>query len=1179
MPVNRTRTLLQIFSALIIGTLLLGVPSSRAHSRNAAAFSQISFVANIETAGIAVSGANLPSRAQLSYRPNNDPNWHTGQPLVQIPDGRLIGSLFNLTPGASYEVKVTDGTTEITGTVTTQPDALPFAPITVLHVDSRAAAGGDGSASAPFQKIQDAVNQAGPGTQILVADGTYHESVSFPKSGTANQWIQVKAANGGAILDGSVDLADVDWKSHITKKNVYFIKASPITYLGRDQKRFYNYDDLSELTQGLGHNGVPISEGWYYEPGTGNLYIRSSSDPSKHSWQFPTLSNAFDINGQDWIWIEGFEIRFYGANYGCGICTTNASHTVIRLNRIHNIQLGVFTNWTNGSDRGNDTRIEYNEIYDLSVTDWPWAALKATSMEGTAIVIRGHTGTIVRGNDLHDIFNGIYTGTSASSAIENPEVAFDADIYNNHIHAIIDDGLEPEGANVNERFRDNVIDSSLAGISIAPITQGPAWVLRNLFVNFTGTSIKWDLNSDGFVFAYHNTSWTNVPNLNAMSLIHPVHNSVLRNNIFQGNGYAFAEPFIGSTGHDWNYDDWYTTRGSGGPHFQWEKVDYNTIAQLCSATGLECNGFEDAPGFSNPNGGDFTLLPGSPNIDRGVLLPGINDNFSGAAPDLGAFEYALQVPPAVQSITSVDTNPTNAAGVNFTVTFSKPVTGVDANDFALTTSGVTGASIATISLVSGTTYSVNVNTGTGSGTIRLDLIDNDSVLDNTNTPLGGPGAGNGNFNSGATYTIDKNLATVLGIVRADPNPTSANSVHFTVNFSTPVSGVDAGDFALTVTGNLTGASVAEISGSASAYNVTVNTGNGDGTLRLDLTDNDSIVNATNNPLGGPGAGNGNFTGGEVYTINKNAPTVTSILRADPDSTSAGSVRFLVSFSEPVTGVEASDFALSTNGISGASIINISGAGSQYVVTVATGSGSGTLRLDLFDNDSILDANGLPLGNAGAGNGNFTSGETYAVNKPVVTLVTQNFMSNGANDGWILESNRYSNKGGTKNSNGTIINLGDDSKNRQYRAILEFPTSALPDNAVITSAILMIKRQGLIGNDPFKTNGNILIDIRKGAFGNLGPFQIPALLASDFQAPADKGAVGMIANNPVSGWYWAGLDAAAFPYINLSGITQFRLRFQLDDNNNKKDDYLKFFSGNYASPNERPQLIINYYVSP
>ena len=75
------------------------------------------------------------------------------------------------------------------------------------------------------------------------------------------------------------------------------------------------------------------------------------------------------------------------------------------------------------------------------------------------------------------------------------------------------------------------------------------------------------------------------------------------------------------------------------------------------------------------------------------------------------------------------------------------------------------------------------------------------------------------------------------------------------------------DFSLTTTG-VSGASVTGISGSGSVYTVTVNTGSGSGTIRLDMTDNDSIIDAASNPLGGAGAGNGNFTGGEAYTITK-----------------------------------------------------------------------------------------------------------------------------------------------------------------------------------------------------------------------------------------------------------------------------------------------------------------------
>ena len=77
--------------------------------------------------------------------------------------------------------------------------------------------------------------------------------------------------------------------------------------------------------------------------------------------------------------------------------------------------------------------------------------------------------------------------------------------------------------------------------------------------------------------------------------------------------------------------------------------------------------------------------------------------------------------------------------------------------------------------------------------------------------------------------------------------------------------MDTADFTLTATG-ITGASVTSVSGSLTIYTVTINTGTGSGTLRLNVVDNDSIIDGSSNPLGGTGAGNGNYTSGETYDV-------------------------------------------------------------------------------------------------------------------------------------------------------------------------------------------------------------------------------------------------------------------------------------------------------------------------
>ena len=135
------------------------------------------------------------------------------------------------------------------------------------------------------------------------------------------------------------------------------------------------------------------------------------------------------------------------------------------------------------------------------------------------------------------------------------------------------------------------------------------------------------------------------------------------------------------------------------------------------------------------------------------------------APDAGnssilAFREVTPPPyPVVVSINRASFNPTtNNTVVSWTVTFDRSVTGVDATDFSLVQAG--GAAGATITGVtgSGTTWTVNANTGTGSsGTVQLKLVDNDSIVSGA-TPLGGAGAGNGNF-SGQSYTILASVCT------------------------------------------------------------------------------------------------------------------------------------------------------------------------------------------------------------------------------------------------------------------------------------------------------------------------------------------------------------------------------------------------------------------------------------
>ena len=355
----------------------------------------------------------------------------------------------------------------------------------------------------------------------------------------------------------------------------------------------------------------------------------------------------------------------------------------------------------------------------------------------------------------------------------------------------------------------------------------------------------------------------------------------------------------------------------------------------------------------------------------------ITTNYPGpaliATPVPGSVFSGVAFAPDVPRVTSIvrdAASPSNSANVTFTVTFSEAVNGVDGGDFALTTTGsVTGASVTGVT-GTGSTRVVTVGTGSGDGTIRLDLVDNATISNLFTIPLGGAGSGNGDYQSGEVYSIDKTAPTVVSIHRAGGSPTALANVDFTVTFSEAVSGVDATDFALA--GTLIGGSIAGVAGSDITWTVTVATGPNNGTLQLNLVDDDSIIDAATNPLAGGFAG-------ETYVIDHTLPLVSSITALDTNPSTTNAVRFTVTFSLAVNGVNAADFAFTATGLTSPAITNIETANNITYTVTTTSTGSGTLRLDVVDDDSIVAvSNAAPLGGIGAGNGSYTFGAVYAI---------------------------------------------------------------------------------------------------------------------------------------------------------------------------------------------------------
>lgn len=585
----------------------------------------LSLHANIETVGV-VLPAPGDEDATLYYRPVGQATWHHGQPLHALPDGRAAGSVFGLLPSMSIEVRATRAGATYCGEVTTLPAQPAHTVGATLHVDAAASPGGDGTAGAPFATIQAAVDAAGAGSDIVIHAGLYHESVVVTASGAAGAHLRLLGETG-AVLSGAPQLTpmfetvqDRVWRTAWT--------GDP-RYLRRDDARMYHYLSLAGLQGGIGDDGESIAEGFFATDGW--LYVRSTTAPDTHTWHIPTLNTAIALNGRHHVWIEGLELRDYGeGSYAKGIDIRDSDDVVVMHNHVHNMPSPIWVR--RGSHR---VHIAHNHVHQSATAAWPWAALKGTDHENTGIQLAGGTGAIAYDNEIHDIFNGIYAGSFSNDT--DASIAFDVDVYKNRMWSIGDDGLEPEGACVNHRYRENAVHDVHNGISLAPVTFGPTYVVRNRFTDYAESGFKVSNNTRGFVLLAHNTSYTDRGG-NGMNVSGRFSNITFRNNIIRGNRYAIEVASGLARDNDLDFNAWFTTRGA--PWIKWNGTRHQTLADFCAAEGHECSGIDSAPGLTDPGAQDVSLSPQSPCIDAATSLDGLNDRFHGTAPDIGAVEYA-----------------------------------------------------------------------------------------------------------------------------------------------------------------------------------------------------------------------------------------------------------------------------------------------------------------------------------------------------------------------------------------------------------------------------------------------------------------------------------------------------------------------------------------------------------
>ena len=336
------------------------------------------------------------------------------------------------------------------------------------------------------------------------------------------------------------------------------------------------------------------------------------------------------------VWFENLSIR--NADYA--LVGHNSARLVIRGCKIKDVEFGI-TCTNNQKDVVHGWFIADNVIEGPST----WPRTKGIE-DARAIQVTG-TGHDICYNRIRGFADAIDTfGSVRCAAI---------DIYHNEISECTDDGIETDYSERNVRVWNNRLTNVFQGISTQPVFGGPIYIFRNAMYNVVGAPFKMH-NSPSGALMLHNTVVKKGMPLESFPSV-PVRNTVFRNNLFIGTtgNYAY-ESTAPMEDCDFDYDGF-----GGGPYGQflkWNKERYNTIKEAREKAPVYRNAVavDATTVFSNntkapddektqfPMPFDLRLKPGSAAIDSGALLPGLNDKFSGQAPDLGAYESGQELP-------------------------------------------------------------------------------------------------------------------------------------------------------------------------------------------------------------------------------------------------------------------------------------------------------------------------------------------------------------------------------------------------------------------------------------------------------------------------------------------------------------------------------------------------------
>ena len=631
--------------ALLLALIL--IPPSRADGN-----ATLELYATIHSIGAIVSlessaDPDQDGTVRIEYRAGGQ-DFIEGLALSRIAAERFVGSLFQLDPATSYQIRITctdpdggplDGIV-MEGNVTTQAEPNIPSPTNTYYA-SPAGSGTICSFSDPCSLIQ-ALQLAQPGDEAVLRGGVYHQGgMGLPRSGSDGAPIVIRGMEGeSVILDGSdPEMVNALWTPQ--GNGVYFatLNVAAPHYVMADGQRLLPYRDLDNLI--ALSRGVP---GFFATGPTLYVHLANDTDPNGLEMAVSSQNHCFLLDGRNFITMDNLTFRYYGqGSYAKAIYLNNASNNLIQNCVFAFNDLGI------GIKRASHRNvIQDNQFYD-AIFDWPWSEIKDLGeLEDGGLVFYDPMtgrGTVIRRNQFHDDFDALGTSPANTAALTN-----ETDVYENTFYNIGDDGISADGQSSNVRIWGNTFHDVLIGISLAPVYDGPVYAFRNLIYRtgvgnntYPGSPFKFNSGYDtsGPMYLFHNTSDAFYPGNSGLDIKSPGSwaNIHARNNIWSGTDYAIRNVNADQP-VDLDYDGLYTSQP--GELVYWgdgpdrHMTDLSTFQQL---TGQELHGRACEPGFKDAVAGDYTLHATSCLIDKGMVIPGINQYYTGDAPDMGAFEY------------------------------------------------------------------------------------------------------------------------------------------------------------------------------------------------------------------------------------------------------------------------------------------------------------------------------------------------------------------------------------------------------------------------------------------------------------------------------------------------------------------------------------------------------------